>query len=168
MIVIEGMDNSGKSTLAQKIMEFMAKDRPLTIQESEGPPKGSGEMNARVERYMGMKGTIFVRHPCVSNPLYDLVRPEEERGAIRKDLIEQFYQHRPLFIYCDPLSRGLTNHVEKAHDDPEHIRRITEQYGVLINAYRTWAIYKAQMLYRIGDPIGPLIHRIYRDLCTSI
>src|ERR1043166_7927791 len=73
VIVIEGMDNSGKSTLARVIADHMG----LAIQESEGPPRSADEINERVDRYSSMRDThLFVRHPCVSNPIYDCGRTE--------------------------------------------------------------------------------------------
>src|SRR3546814_9756983 len=41
MIVIEGMDNSGKSTLAEAMASYMG----LIVQESEGPPLDAREIN---------------------------------------------------------------------------------------------------------------------------
>jgi hypothetical protein len=72
VIVIEGMDNSGKSTLAESMADYME----LLVQESEGPPLSDEEINARVDRYEHMEGRLFVRHPVISNAIYGLFRPE--------------------------------------------------------------------------------------------
>src|ERR1700759_2893092 len=71
-IIIEGHDNSGKSTLAQKLASYIG----LRIQESEGPPKSAEEINARVDGYELLRDTLFVRHPVISNSIYGQFRPE--------------------------------------------------------------------------------------------
>jgi len=72
MIVVEGVDNSGKSTLI-KALQVVFPERP--VQGSEGPPKYKGEMDERVARYiMQPANTIYDRHPCVSQPIYGTMR----------------------------------------------------------------------------------------------
>lgn len=154
MIVIEGMDNSGKSTLAVALAEFLGK--PWRIQESEGPPQSREEMVDRLRRYDAMKATIFVRHPAVSNLIYDIVREPDRRGAVTADDAEAFYSRKPFLVYCDPCDRGLTDHVEKAHDSVEHLQLIERRYASLLGEYRHWAMYKADMIYRIGMDMHPM------------
>jgi Holliday junction resolvasome RuvABC ATP-dependent DNA helicase subunit len=72
-IIIEGMDNSGKSTLG----EFIGEKLGYYIQDSEGPPINQAEILLRLERYRRMHDTLFIRHPIVSNPIYDSARPPE-------------------------------------------------------------------------------------------
>lgn len=160
MIVIEGMDNSGKSTLARWIADAFG---DCAIQESEGPPRDGNEMNERVRRYAKFQRTLFVRHPCVSNPIYDMARPADRRGAIEQQLIDDFYADRPLLIYCDPLDRGLDTHEVKDHDTLEHLDQITRGYNTLVEGYRRWALRHAHMVYRIGDDMELLTARILRE-----
>ena len=147
LIVIEGMDNSGKSTLA----EHFARRMGMSIQESEGPPKSQNEIAYRLHRYSKLKDTIFVRHPCVSNLIYDKMRPPEESGLIDPTWIDWFYNEKPLLIYCDPLERGLEGHLEKGHDSAVHLVGIKKYYPALLGWYREWAIAHAHIIYRIGD-----------------
>ncbi|OXE37527.1 MAG: hypothetical protein CGW95_01025 [Phenylobacterium zucineum] len=152
-IIVEGIDNSGKSTLARLI----AKRLGLLLVESEGPPKYPGEMNARVERYFSMPGPLlFVRHPCVSQVIYGKLRGEED--SISADLVREFYNQQHLFIYCDPLGRGLEGHVVKdEHDSPAHLKAIEDKYSNLLAMYRDWAINRAHMFYRIGDSMDRVV-----------
>lgn len=147
MIVIEGMDNSGKSTLAT----YLASHLRMTVQESEGPPISRDEINDRIRRYQRLKNTIFVRHPCVSNVIYDAVRPQNERNLIDEELIEQFYDADPTFIYCDAQERRMEGHLAKAHDTAEHLDRVHRFYPILLSYYREWAINYAHIVYRIRD-----------------
>jgi hypothetical protein len=155
MIVIEGMDNSGKSTLAERMAEYME----LVVQESEGPPKDDQEINDRVDRYEKMEGRLFVRHPCVSNAIYGAVR--DEGNPITPGRTMLFYEARPTLIYCDAGVRGLGAHVEKAHDTEKHLKDIGDNYNKLLYLYRQWAAEHAHFVYRIGDDRDQLIATVY-------
>lgn len=160
-IVIEGIDASGKSSLAQ----VLAAGLGMEIIESEGPEKEPGELNARVNRYFQHHQAIFVRHPCVSDPIYSKGRGRA--SAIADHLIDRFYTQRNLFVYCDPLKRGLKGHIiKKAVDTDAHTKMLADNYGMLLTAYRDWALYHAHILYRIGDGadrIGQLIQGVLND-----
>src|SRR5688500_14255581 len=121
MIIIEGMDNSGKSTLAL----MLARRLNYQVQESEGPPRDAREINDRCRRYSQLQNTVFVRHPVISNAIYGQFRPEGD--PIEDAVRDEFYASRHLIIYCDPLDRGLLEHVEKDHDSPQHLAMIREQ-----------------------------------------
>ena len=149
MIVIEGPDNSGKSTLAQFIAEGEL------IQGSEGPPKWRGEISERIDKYNSFpETTIFDRHPAISNPIYDEARPEYRRDPIPTTILANFYQQQNLFIYCDPTDRGMVGHEIKIVDSQEHLKDITDHRDIIVNLYRKWAIRHAHLVYRIGDDMN--------------
>ena len=155
MIIIEGMDNSGKRTLASRLADYLE----MNIQESEGPPRSVEEINERVDRYELMKDTIFVRHPVISNAIYGQVRPEGDPISEVRRI--NFYEARPTLIYCDAGLRGLSAHVEKAHDTEKHLRDIEENYDKLLQLYRLWAATAAHFIYRIGDDMDQLISTVH-------
>lgn len=155
MIVIEGPDASGKSTLAS----FLGEAMHCPIQRSEGPPKHPGEMNERLERYSFLPAnTIFDRHPCVSEDIYahTLGRPFD----IAPMWQNRFYHTTPLIIiYCDPMNEKPDGrHEVKHHDKPEHLEQIAKQWEQLTAAYREWALCHANMIYRIGDDMDSVLH----------
>lgn len=151
MVVIEGIDNAGKSTLCRMISSILP---TFQVQVSEGPPKYEGEMDKRVEKYLAYpNNVIYDRHPCVSQPIYGLMRTHKD--DISEELIQAFYEMKPIFVYCDPLGRGMSGHVEKTGVDiPEHIDSINDNYNKLLGLYRLWAIKHACIMYRIGDPMS--------------
>lgn len=153
-IVIEGVDASGKSTLASQLQLALPH---CPIQPSEGPPKHPGEITIRVRRYLQFSGTtIFDRHPVVSQTIYGTMR--SHRDIIETQLVDHFYKSRPLFIYCDPLERGLAQHTRNtAVDTDDHITQIHSNYERLLALYRQWAIAHAHFVYRIGDNAQRLI-----------
>lgn len=155
MIVIEGMDNSGKSTLGQAMAAYM----DLIVQESEGPPLSADEINERVDKYEMMEKRLFVRHPVISNAIYGQVRAEGNPITPGRSMI--FYEAKPILIYCDAGQRGLGAHVKKAHDTEQHLADIEANYNKLLYLYRQWAAEHAHFVYRIGDDMDQLIATVY-------
>lgn len=154
MIVIEGMDNSGKSTLGEALAEYI----DFIVQESEGPPLSDEEINERVDRYAAMEARLFVRHPVVSNAIYGKFRPEGNPITPGRTML--FYEAKPLLIYCDAGERGYEGHVVKPHDTERHQTLLNENQQALLTEYRLWAAQYAHFVYRIGDDMDELIATI--------
>lgn len=155
MIVIEGMDNSGKSTLGSALAEYMG----WFVQESEGPPRSDEEINERVDRYASLENRIFVRHPVTSNAIYGQVRAEGDPITPGRRI--DFYDGNPILIYCDAGMRGLEAHVIKAHDTERHLNHLNTHYHKLLYLYRLWAAEHAHFIYRIGDDMDLIIRQIH-------
>lgn len=155
-IVLEGPDNSGKSTLAK----LLALELDKRVFASEGPEKFTGELRDRVERYRGLHEVIFDRHPCVSDIIYGAFR--ERPSSLANEHQALFYASEPLMIYCDPLNRGMLGHLEKAHDSQAHISMVNEKYANILRLYREWGISRAHIIYRIGDDPQRIV-RFCRD-----
>lgn len=155
MIVIEGMDNSGKSTLAEAMANYLE----LIVQESEGPPLSDEEINDRVDRYEQMEGRLFVRHPVISNAIYGKFRDEGNPITPGRSMI--FYEANPILIYCDAGARGYEGHELKPHDTERHQTLLTNNQQALLNEYRLWAAQYAHFVYRIGDDMARLISTVH-------
>lgn len=158
MIVIEGMDNSGKSTLGQHMATYLG----LVVQESEGPPTSDDEINARVDKYAEFSNRLFVRHPVVSNAIYGAFRPEGNPITPGRTMI--FYESNPLLIYCDAGERGFDGHQLKDHDTEVHQKLLETAKHELLKEYRLWAAQRAHFIYRIGDDMDELCALVaFRD-----
>lgn len=158
MIVIEGMDNSGKSTLGAALAEYL----DLVVQESEGPPLSDEEINERIDRYETMTDRLFVRHPVISNAIYGKFRPEGNPITPGRTML--FYEAQPLLIYCDAGLRGFDGHVVKDHDTLRHQQLLSEHQAALLQQYRLWAAQHAHFIYRIGDDMNELISTVHYRL----
>jgi hypothetical protein len=80
---------------------------------------------------------------------------------IDDSLINDFYGRAPLFIYCDPLDRGMSGHAIRAEvDTPEHLENVNRFYTGLLLQYREWAIRHANIVYRIGDDIPRVLRMV--------
>ena len=153
-IIVEGVDNTGKSTLAR----MLARRLDFTLMESEGPPRYKGEINLRVERYLrNSPRTVYARHPCVSQPIYAVIRNDPPDMTIDHQLVIEFYDQKHILVYCHDSNRGLETHVHKEHDKPEHLAAITNHYDELCYQYRTWALNHAHLNYRIGDSMDRIV-----------
>lgn len=155
MIVIEGMDNSGKSTLGNAMADYME----LIVQESEGPPRSDEEINERIDRYAEMEDRLFVRHPVVSNEIYGKFR--KEGNPITPGRTMLFYEAKPILIYCDAGDRGYEGHELKPHDTKRHQKLLAKNAAALLQEYRLWAAKHAHFVYRIGDDMDQLIATVY-------
>jgi hypothetical protein len=156
MIIIEGPDASGKSTLA----DFLAAALSAPIKRSEGPPKSPRDMEDRLKRYMELPPeTIFDRHPVVSEHIYS--QTFGRTSTIDPGWTRAFYEAAPILIYCDPVRQFP--HVVKPGETKEHLESLDTHYPALVDAYRVWAIDHATIIYR-----GNNRHRILRFLTDFV
>jgi hypothetical protein len=149
IIIIEGPDASGKSTLA----EYLASALDFKIQPSEGRPKYSGEFRERLTRYSQMDDVIFDRHPVISQVVYGRARASTEDMPTGED-IRDLYAKNPFIIYA--RASDLTHHKVKAHDTPDHLDTIKVKSAFILDSYDSWAVLKAHYIYRIGEPFNHL------------
>lgn len=152
-IVLEGPDGGGKSTLAAQLQQHLGGWR---IQESEGPPHYENEINDRIERYLQFEDTIFDRHPIVSQTIYSMLRDDDQLPA--SALVTAFYEEGHVFIYIP--SKDLSQHVLGVHDSPSHLEAIEKNWEQLQAYYDQWAVQHANLIYRQGDDLVPVIQYI--------
>lgn len=154
-LIVEGPDNSGKSTLVRKLHE--AFDIPII--PGRGPGRSTYEINHRVCELAKLDKGLFDRHPCVSQEIYNRFRAGGP--VIDPELIDQFYKSPKFFIYC----RGrpsLKDHVIKDTDALRDKSGTTHQEVVershldICKAYDEWALDHANYVYRIGDDFTKL------------
>lgn len=153
LIVVEGVDASGKSTLLEQIRLSVKKRYFVTVRHSCRPLKDWHVRNFldMVEDYSECLEIIADRHPLISEPIYGpLLRGENlidgietlDSAAIRlKDTVERVIYCRPSRstiksnLYNLPQLEGVIPHIDSlidAYDDRmDQLRRI----GVRIIPY---------------------------------
>lgn len=161
MIVIEGPDNAGKSTLAKYISERLN----LPVRHSGGPSKYPGEIYKRIDQFHNDQSQcIYDRHPCVSQNLY-LKSLKLAGEAVDDYRLQRFYATQPLIIYC----RG--RRTMKGHQPSEHgagIGHTSAHYEAMVakyiealcDNYDRWAMKRAHIFYRIGDDMDRIVHLV--------
>lgn len=126
-IVIEGLDATGKSFLAERISLVTS----WRVQKSEGPEKYPGEIIDRCERYRQMPhNTIFDRYPVISQSVYGKIA---NKTPIPPHYIELLKVKRPLIIYSSSQNRGT--HEIKQHDTEEHLDMVFKNRELLEKEY---------------------------------
>lgn len=148
-IIVEGPDNSGKSTL----VAYLAHSMSMPIERGEGPPQNQHQIETRIRRQHNMLRMqtdfrIHDRSRVVSQQIYgkfkvhnlsdDIVTPEMER--------ELYEELKPLFIYCrgGPLDH---NHRAKGYDTPLHLKMLDKEHIRICNLYDQWALKRAHIIY---------------------
>lgn len=144
-IVVEGPDNSGKSTLVGYLSQMLR----MPVVEGQGPPKSVDEINNRVVSYSQYKNVIFDRHPAISNPIYDVFRGN--KPAIRQDILQEFFHNQNnILVFCRG-DRTLDSHVIKPGETAEHIAMVENNHRAICDLYDAWALHHADVLYNKGQ-----------------
>ena len=138
MIIIEGPDGAGKSTLIKSLRltnpDLKLAPRPCT---SLGGPLVGEDLLQWLRDYSLMYGYVYDRHPCISGAVYDSVysRPVERR--LQQRLHEAFLEalESARVIYCRPPRREIIRAVnESAQMDSvdRKIHRIIDTYDAIM------------------------------------
>lgn len=142
-IVLEGPDNSGKSTLASHLSDKLG----LRVQHSGGPEKYPGEINVRTIKYLDLTETvIFDRHPCISHNIYTLFK---DRSFVDNRLTDEFYRRPNLLVSC--ISQGFETHKIKLGETEDHAEMLNRHHRDIWERYRVWSERHAHVMYRVGD-----------------
>jgi len=136
MIILEGPDNAGKSTLA----EYIKETNGLTVVHSGGPSKDDNEIVSRMTQYMKMadSATVMDRIPCISDPIYCRIIRGVSSPLSDSRWMRGLLLHKPIIIYCRPSEHILLNlehHLVKEHETKDHVQLVNERARILIEAY---------------------------------
>lgn len=145
-IILEGVDASGKSTLANEL----AKRTGLRLVQSEGPEKYFGEISDRVARWNDDNTpAIYDRHPIISHPIYSTIS-RTMTSEVNPELKEKFWSRPHLMVYCRPTRSGMVAHNFKLGEDLDHVQRVADNYARLVNLYDDWGLNNAHLIYNCG------------------
>jgi len=138
IVILEGPDNAGKSTLGNKL----AIDLHLDLIHPGGPPKNLVEVIERCQEqstvfsHSTTVDFIFDRVTCISDQIY--------RGRTDLYKLFDFYQNdlrsakNIIIIYCRPSDDRLRNfddHVQKDHEDEAIVQHAIDNVDRIINEY---------------------------------
>jgi hypothetical protein len=140
MIVVEGPDGAGKSTLISKLREkhpeMMLAPRACT--SLAGPLSGQ-DLVQWLRDYGVMPGYIYDRHPCISGPVYDAVYADPVEGWVGAWV--QCHLHELIenakVIYCRPPRREIIKSInESAQMDgvDRKIHQIIDTYDAIMGS----------------------------------
>ena len=132
-IILEGMDNSGKSTLAAKLATGLG----LSIYHPGPAPKSRDEeqacFNDQLEK--ASQPVIMDRVTCISSQIYrNRLRSPRYLDWLRKMVITPTC----IIVYCRPPSElvlDFSTHQVKAHDTPESLKALEAKATGLLQQY---------------------------------
>lgn len=162
-IILEGPDNSGKSTLAAYLGNYLN----LPVIHSGGPSKYPGEVNERTVKFnMDRQTQIYDRHPAISQNIYQKAL-QLHGELVHETHVDAFYTLRPLIIYCQN-TRGTEGHNLSEHSSPDYFDQVAAHFQDLQRLYDQWALVHANVIYRIGDDMEALARSIvYRTIPSA-
>lgn len=168
MIILEGPDNAGKSTLAKELQRrFKWPYRP-----AGGPPKSPEEIRGRqaaIEAILTARQfAIIDRAPVISDTIYGVVLKRPVLNFDQTDL-DRFLKLGPCIIYCRPPNRILMQvaqgHVVKDHETVEHVEAVKRNAKECMDAYDELMERVPNKMY---DWTGKYIDTTMDELCDYI
>lgn len=133
IIILEGPDNGGKTTLAK----FLSTQTGLRLHHSGGPPKDRSEILYRATELLKLENVIFDRFPVISDRIYSKLLRGEDFFANTTFPI-RLAQQRPFIIYCRPpmeVLLKLDGHEVKEHETQEHVEAMKKKALDIVIAY---------------------------------
>ena len=138
MIIMEGPDLSGKTTLANRISALMG----IEVYHSGGPANKK-RLRRRLEYinyFYKNKKIILDRHICISEQIYGTILRKRTKIPIYI-LNNILYENNPLIFYCDKSLKYLRNNfnflIEKPHKSKEHIKEVIKNYEAIYQKYES-------------------------------
>lgn len=157
MIIVEGMDNSGKTQLSAHLAEKF----DLKIIKRSGPPKDRASFVIdTIESLVLNPEVIFDRHPIISEgvygPLLRGVNVFESEATTWEFYIDRLVVNNPLLIYCRPPDEKILSFGSRS-----------QMGGVIDNARRLITGYD-KMMKKVEERGLPIIRYDFTSLCAEL
>jgi len=137
LIIVEGVDGSGKTTLIQNFRQVAS--RLCWLFARSGPPQGPNDLDETI-RYLSLHRRyqtplITDRHPLISEPIYGPICRDksliESLGWSREEALNQIAHTADRVIYCRPELEVAI----KASRVQRQMEGVEQQFWALYQAY---------------------------------
>jgi hypothetical protein len=147
MIVLEGADNSGKTTFASRFSG-------LPVYTAGPAPKDADAELACIIEQMNnaSKRCVQDRLTCISQQVYGNRLFDKSLGQVLVDMIKM---PRVIVVYCRPPDRVLmdfSTHNVKSYDTEEHLKKLLDSQHTYIERYDALMSTIPHVLYDWTDP----------------
>lgn len=134
MIIIEGPDNAGKTTLAKLLSKLIS----FEVIHAGSRPKSQGEVDRRYMEAIGNcdRNVIQDRNFIVGQAVYGKVM--NDNFVPMEDAINKLAKSGAIYIYCRPANNvllDLDNHDMKPHDNKEDFDIVMDKAEQIIELY---------------------------------
>ena len=138
IIIIEGFDNSGKSTLASRLSNELGLERV----HPGGPPANIVAVMTRMDEQTQhfhcahLVNFIYDRVTCISDACYRQNKSYAEIFKFYQDLLVA--ASKVMLIYCRPSDARLKNfsdHINQEHDTDEIVEHAKSKSDIIIQSY---------------------------------
>ena len=145
MIIFEGPEFAGKSTLAQTYIE----EHPeYTLVHTGGPPEDDETLRNRIMSQLITTGNVvFDRSPIITEIIYGQMNGINPSGLSDEELVEYLQalmDMNPVIVYCRPSDALIEKYRaipaemitgDKPHKTVEHVRQVQEKMEMLRASY---------------------------------
>ena len=176
MLVIEGPDGGGKTSLVQQLHKrYHLPVAPKVVSSQTEVLENLADWVDRENR-LGFQGKIYDRHRLISGPIYSTILGRAPDPCFTDvawvlSAVHRFYELKPVIIYCLPPIEVVRANVVNDDDNRvirDRIDSIYEAYlaraaadGAL-SPYRT-IIYDYTTDGKEKDPLGPIDWLVWRQ-----
>lgn len=144
MLILEGCDLSGKSTIGKRISELTGRKIFAPAEHFKGRPKDLNDINDRFNFINQLDHDEYVldRHPFISEFIYGTIL---NRGSlVSAEMLTEFLEMcKPTILFCDPGILHIMTNIEhlktKPHKEQNHVD------GVASNLPNIWHMYRQVM-----------------------
>lgn len=139
LVIVEGPDGAGKSTLIQNLVALGG----FVSAHTGGPPRDKQDLEdklAKVTASLDAAGPnilVLDRHPAVSDPIYSKVTGSRS-FVTPGELSKQIWDLNPVFVYCRGTADSMRENISrspKAHKPSEHLLKVIQKHGEIVKLY---------------------------------
>lgn len=136
MIIVEGPDGGGKTTLIRRLSEDLGLRIAPRVVAQDTTAMVDLKLWVEENLNLGYHMKLYDRHRLISEPIYGAVKNRVEPGfddlGWMTAMMSNFYEIEPTIIYCLPPKAAVIHNVQHGYDDNS---AVFSQIEVIYSAY---------------------------------